>query len=127
MNTTHPRCLVAEDQALIALALEAYLEDVGMEIAGPFASCEQALAWVKDDTPDLALLDYRLRDGVCTELVRTLTRRGVPVVIYSGIPQGIDTPSDLRDVPWIEKPVDRARLLEVLFHAAKAAPAIQLA
>ena len=31
---TKPCCLVAEDQALIALALEALLEEVGIGIAG---------------------------------------------------------------------------------------------
>ncbi|HEY8383838.1 MAG TPA: response regulator [Microvirga sp.] len=127
MNSPHLRCLVAEDQALIAFALEAYLEEVGIEDAGPFASCEEALGWVEEEIPDVALLDYKLRDGVCTELVRALTKRGVPVVIYSGIPQGSDPSPDLRDVTWIEKPVDRARLLEVLFHTAKVAPAVQLA
>ena len=42
-----PCCLVAEDQALIALALEAALEEVGIGIAGPFGSCVEASAWVE--------------------------------------------------------------------------------
>ena len=112
--SSQPCCLVAEDQALIGMALEAYLEEVGMQIAGPFPSCKSALAWARDETPNVALLDYRLKDGFCTEIARTLRQRGVPVVIYSGYPRDPDLPDDLQDVPWIEKPVDRAALLDVL-------------
>jgi hypothetical protein len=43
MERRQPCCLIAEDQALIGMALEAYLEDVGILVAGPFASCAEAL------------------------------------------------------------------------------------
>jgi DNA-binding NtrC family response regulator len=109
-----PCCLVAEDQALIALALEASLEDGGIGIAWPFGSCAEALAWVERQTPELAILDYKLQDGPCTDLAKALLWRGVPVIIYSGCPHGPDTPSELRDVIWLEKPVDPASLLEII-------------
>ena len=109
-----PCCLVAEDQALIALALEAALEDGGIAIAGPFGSCVEALAWLEHHTPELAILDFQLADGPCTDLARTLLGRGVPVVITSGCPHGPDTPPELCDVIWLEKPVDPARLLAVV-------------
>src|SRR5919112_5277046 len=106
-----PVCLIAEDQALIAMDLEADLEEAGIEIAGPFASCAQALGWVEGHTPQLALLDFRLKDGPCTELARTLVQRGVPVLIYSGLPHGPAIPAELHDLPWIEKPVGRDALV----------------
>jgi DNA-binding response OmpR family regulator len=124
MSTLHrTRCLVAEDQALIGMAIEAYLEEVGIEVAGPFSSCTSALDWAQGETPDLALLDYKLRDGLCIELARTLIQRGVPVVFYSGLPRTADIPSDLRDVIWIEKPADRDSLLDVLVCLADAGSA----
>ena len=52
-----PLCLVAEDEALIAMGLAADCDDAGLEIVGPFASCAQALDWVEEHTPDIALLD----------------------------------------------------------------------
>src|SRR4051794_27525138 len=113
-----PCCLIAEDQALIALALEASLEDAGIGIAGPFGSCVEALSWVEHATPALAILDFKLQDGPCTDLARTLLRRGVPVIIYSGFPHAPDAPSELRDVMWLEKPVDPASLLEVVERVA---------
>src|SRR3954463_2749992 len=98
---SRPCCLVAEDQALIALALEAALEEVGIGIAGPFPSCAEASAWVERHTPELAILDFKLRDGPCTHLAKTLLRREVPVIIASGCPQGPDTPPELCDVIWL--------------------------
>jgi DNA-binding NtrC family response regulator len=109
-----PVCLIAEDQALIAMSLESDLEEVGIKIAGPFASCAQALGWVEGHTPQLALLDFRLKDGPCTELARMLRQRDVPVLIYSGLPPGPAVPPELRDLPWIEKPVERDELIQAL-------------
>ena len=115
-----PCCLVAEDQALIALALEAALEEVGIGIAGPFGSCVEASAWVARHTPELALLDFKLRDGPCTNLATTLLGREVPVIITSGCPQGPGTWPELYDVIWLEKPVDPARLLALIERVAPA-------
>ena len=114
MEKRQPCCLIAEDQALIGMALEAYLEDVGILIGGPFASCAQALSWVERKTPDIAILDFKLKDGPCTELAKVLLGRGVPLVIYSGCQRDVEAPPELRDVVWLEKPVDRAGLLEVV-------------
>jgi hypothetical protein len=44
----------------------------------------------------------------------TLVQRGVPVLIYSGVPHDWETPPDLRDLPWIEKPVEGEDLLRAL-------------
>lgn len=114
VHNAPPRCLVVEDQALIGFALEAYLEDAGFAVAGPFGSGAEALAWTERDIPDAAVLDFRLRDGACTELALFLRARGVPVVIYSGWIKGPDTPAALRDLPWLQKPADRPALLAAL-------------
>jgi DNA-binding response OmpR family regulator len=116
-------CLVCEDQALIGMALEAYLEEQGIVVAGPFLSCAEALAWIEDDTPQVAILDYMLRDGPCTDLAQALIGRGVPVIIYSGFPVDAETPSVLRTVTWLEKPVDRECLMGAV---AQLAPSLAL-
>jgi len=118
----YPRCLLAEDQVLIGMEIEAILHEVGLEVAGPFPTCADALAWAEHATPDVALLDYLLKDGPCTELVRTLLQREVPVLIYSGIRQD-DIPADLRPVTWIEKPVERAKLIDLLMSITIREPA----
>ena len=113
-----PCCLIAEDQALIGMALEAYLEDLGIDVAGPYPSCTEAARWVETHTPELAILDFKLKDGSCTDLARSLLARGVPVIIYSGIPGTSDERQDLAGTSWLEKPVDRATLLNVALRLA---------
>jgi DNA-binding response OmpR family regulator len=108
------RCLIVEDQVLIAMSLEAYLEDVGYELAGPFRSNADALAWLGTNTPDLAILDYKLNDGLCVDLARILRERGIPFVIYSGARQSAELPPEFEGAPWIEKPCPRQTFLDVL-------------
>lgn len=108
------RVLVAEDEAAIGLALEDLLVDNGYSVAGPFHRCSIALEWLRDNTPDLALLDLRLGDGPSIEVARLLLRRGVPVLFFSGEISHIGLPSDLRGLPWLEKPVASAALIQAL-------------
>ena len=112
-----PCCLIVEDQALIGMSLEAYLEEAGYAVAGPFLRRAQARAWLETNTPDLALLDVMLPDGSSVELARELKDRGVPFAIYSGLKPDGDTP-EFRDAPWLEKPVSRRALAETLAQLA---------
>src|SRR5688572_14582324 len=101
------RCLLVEDQALIGMALEAYLEDAGYEVAGPFATSAAALASLEKQMPEVAIIDYKLRDGCCLKLVRVLRDLSVPFLVYSGLPRLPDLSSEFEGVPWLEKPTDR--------------------
>jgi DNA-binding response OmpR family regulator len=113
MDALSPCCLILEDEGLIALALEASLEDAGFRVAGPFNRNAAALAWLDAHTPDLALIDILLRDGPCTPVVRALRTRNIPFAIYSGLKPG-NLHSELAAVRWLEKPVPRADLTSVL-------------
>ncbi|MXQ11920.1 response regulator [Microvirga makkahensis] len=108
------RCMIVEDQALIGMSLEASLEDAGFVVEGPFMSKAQALSWLENDTPDIALLDVMIKDGTSVEIARALKSRGVPFAVYSGLPRNADGPSELRNVPWLEKPVSRETLASTL-------------
>lgn len=117
-----PLCLVVEDEALIAMALEACLEDAGFLIAGPFMRNADALDWLADHTPDLALLDVLLKDGPCTSIVRALRQRKIPFAIYSGLkPRSL--PPELAGTRWLEKPVSREDLTQVLRDIVSETPA----
>ncbi len=118
--SSQPTCMIVEDQALIGLALEAYLEEVGFGRCETFLSSAEALDWLTSHTPTVAILDFSLRDGPCTTLVQVLRQRGVPFVIYSGHKRDV-APSELQDVPWLSKPCDRADLLAALTRAAPVA------
>lgn len=107
------RVLVAEDQALVAMLAEDELVRAGFAIVGPFATCAEATGWLAADTPDLAVLDFELRDGPCTDVARELNRRGVPFVVLSGGRQEA-LPEPFRRAPWLAKPNSMEELPAIL-------------
>ena len=114
-------CLVIEYQALIAMSIETYLEDVGMT-AQTVGSMAEARAWLEANTADVAIVDFMLKDGPATELAGELNRRAIPFIIYSGYPQHGSTPSELQGAPWLEKPTSRDDLLKTLMAVSARAP-----
>ncbi len=111
---TAPCCMIVEDQALIGMSLEAYLEDAGFSVAGPFPSCADALRWLEHNTPRIAVLDVSLRDGTSLPIAQALKGRNTPFAVYSGLPFSASLPDELRDVPWLEKPAPREELTQTL-------------
>ena len=83
-----PRCrvLIAEDEAITALALEQTLLSHGFEVCGPAATGAEARALAEAARPAVAVIDLRLKDGVTGHLVAHYiqTRLGVPVLLMSG-------------------------------------------
>jgi DNA-binding NtrC family response regulator len=107
------RCLVVEDQILIAMSIESYLEDVGVA-AQTVGSMAEAQAWLEANTADIAIVDFMLKDGPATELAQELSRRAIPFIVYSGYPPREGLPCELKRVPWLEKPMSRDDLLKVV-------------
>jgi DNA-binding NtrC family response regulator len=112
-TSIQPYCVIIEDQALIAMSLEAYFEDVGFAVQ-TLASIAQAQVWLKDNTPEFAILDFMLRDGPATQIAGELHSRGVPFIVYSGYARHLGVPTQLQEVPWLEKPTRREDLLNAL-------------
>lgn len=54
------KILLVEDEALIALLLKRNLELLGWEVGNPVATGETAIQRVKDELPDVVLMDIRL-------------------------------------------------------------------
>ena len=80
---TGTRILVAEDESLIAEALRNTLEKMGLIVTGVVASGEDAIARAEETSPDLVLMDIRLRgnlDGI--EAAGTIHDRFDIPVIY---------------------------------------------
>ena len=105
------RVLMAEDIAAISVALEDAVSDGGYSVIA-VSSNVAALAWLEDCTPDLAMLDWVLRDGSTVAVARVLRDRSVPTLFLSGHHRTL--PSDLEDVIWIEKPVSFEHLIGAL-------------
>jgi DNA-binding response OmpR family regulator len=111
------RCLVllVEDEALVAMNLQGELEEAGYAVVGPFDTCADALTWLENETPNLAVLDTWLQDGSCQVLASELRQRGIPFVVYSGL---VDTQmAELAGAPWVSKPAPGEALLAALTSA----------
>ena len=106
--------MIVEDQALIGMSLEAFLEDTGFKVAGVFVSNAQALQWLEGDLPDVAVLDVMIKDGTSVAVARVLKKLGVPFAVYSGLPSQTECPIELQDIPWLEKLVSRETLVDVI-------------
>jgi DNA-binding NtrC family response regulator len=108
------RILVADDEILIALDVEATLIDAGAEIAGPCTTVAAALAIAKEEQISAAMLDIRLGRETTEAVAEVLIDRGIPFVFYSGqvLPEGVR--AKMPNSTVISKPADQHVLVETL-------------
>lgn len=78
------RILVVEDEMMIAMLMEDFLEEFGCTIVGPVANIEKALLLIKTETIDGALLDLNLGGNAAYPVADELTRRRIPFIVVSG-------------------------------------------
>jgi DNA-binding response OmpR family regulator len=119
-----PLVLLLEDQVMIAVALEGTLEDAGVQDVVTRRSREGALSWLEDHTPNIVIVDPYLSDGICTDVIQSLTERNIPFIVHSGQrPEEADAELGFQRGQWICKPSDPAAVVA----AVKAGIAIQWA
>ena len=107
--------LIVEDELIVALDIGEALEAEGYEIAGPSKTSAEALSLLQTISPDLAVLDVRLKDGNGFEVARELKRRGIPFVFYSGDTELDETlRNEFPHVLWVGKPAPVVQLLAAL-------------
>ncbi|MDK1377481.1 MULTISPECIES: response regulator [unclassified Sinorhizobium] len=78
------RILIAEDEILIALDMEAAFRDAGADVVGPCTTIAAALDAVRNEALSLAVLDIRLGQATTEGVSDLLAERGVPFLFYSG-------------------------------------------
>ena len=103
--------LLVEDSQNVGEAVKKHLELLGAKVAGPAATVAQAEGLLNEHLPDVALVDFHLREGERSDgLVARLREQGVPVIMLSG---SFEFPplSSLVGVTFLEKPVSEAQLL----------------
>lgn len=99
-----PTVLLVEDDTLIALDLSDALTRAGYRTVGPVNSFAAAIEQVQRRTPDLAIVDVRLRDGLSSELACELRRRRVPFIVHSAWRRDASLCPELSEAPWLAKP-----------------------
>jgi DNA-binding response OmpR family regulator len=79
------RVLIVEDETLVALLIEDFLDELGLAHVGPFRTVDAAIEAIKAEPIDLALLDINLGNGETSyPIAEVLERIGVPFVFVSG-------------------------------------------
>lgn len=76
--------LVIEDEPLIAMMIEDFIDMLGHQLAGLSDSVADALPKVNAGGFDAAILDVNLRDGACWPVADALKAQNIPFVIASG-------------------------------------------
>jgi CheY-like chemotaxis protein len=101
-----PRILVLEDESLIAMMLQGWLERIDCETLGPAHSVQGALDLLEGTRLDGALLDVSLRDNEkCYPVASALRDRRVPFAFLTGY-AAEDVDARFGDVPVLCKPLD---------------------
>ncbi|MGD1877120.1 MAG: HWE histidine kinase domain-containing protein [Kiloniellaceae bacterium] len=104
-NTGAARVLLAEDEPLVAMDLEARLEGFGYAVFAVANSVAEALQALEGGLPDVALLDANLHGESSVPVALELHRRGVPVVFITGYDKIDGLPPELTSLPRLSKPI----------------------
>ncbi|MGP9822174.1 response regulator [Salinarimonas sp. NSM] len=111
------RILICEDNPLIALDLQAIVENNGHEVVGvcdSAAAASRMLATQVDVARvEFALLDIDLTDGKSFGIAQALGERGVPFAFVSAA-RPSDLPESLRSARFVAKPYREDAILAAL-------------
>jgi CheY-like chemotaxis protein len=106
--------LVVEDEVLIALALEAMLNELGYKVIGPVPGVAKAIEALDACAPDAAVLDVNVGGERVTPVAEALRARELPYVLLTGYRgRELEEPA-LQAAPRLDKPVLRDRLAGAL-------------
>jgi DNA-binding response OmpR family regulator len=95
--------LIIEDEPLIAMMMEDFIDMLGYRVAGAVDCVADALARVEAGGFDLAILDVHLRDGVCWPVADALAAKNIPFLIATG-GHVEPPPAAHADAPQLTKP-----------------------
>jgi CheY-like chemotaxis protein len=82
--TVPRRVLIVEDESLIAMMLEDFLDSLGHSLAGTCETVPDALARVEEGGFDVAILDVNLNGQRVWPVADRLAARGIPYVLATG-------------------------------------------
>jgi CheY-like chemotaxis protein len=110
---SEPRVLIVEDEAVIAMALEMFLEELGARVVATAGNIQDALNKATTEEFDLAFLDINLNGQKAHVLPGVLERRHKPFAFVTGYgEQGVlDAHAD---APVVTKPFSRASISAAL-------------
>jgi len=110
--------LVIEDEILIAMEIEALLEEIGYHSFDIATSPREAVAFAQARKPDLITADVRIKEGTGLEAVRAIcaAQGDIPVVYVTG---NSDMLAGLSDPIHIDKPISAHALRDACIKATQ--------
>jgi|SoiMethySBSTD1v2_1073268.scaffolds.fasta_scaffold02625_13 PAS domain S-box-containing protein len=117
------RILVIEDEALVALQLQADLESAGHQVVGPARSLQAGMTLAEREEIDVALIDVSLGRETSAPIADRLLARNVPFAFVTGYSDTAMLPEHLRTMPRLIKPYalpDVQRILAGLLNGTSA-------
>ncbi len=111
--------LIIEDEPLIALDLEALVEDIGHRVQGIARTHREAMAAVEKKRPTLVLADIQLADGssgleAVNEMLNSFQ---VPVIFITAFPERLLTGEKPEPVFLVSKPFEPAMVKALISQA----------
>ena len=95
--------LIVEDEPLIAMMLEDFLDSLGHKVAGTAESLEDALAKVEEGGFDVAIIDVHLKGEHVWPVADRLVAKGLPFILATG-GHISPPPPEHADAPILAKP-----------------------
>lgn len=123
------KVLIIEDEPIIAMDIEALVEDLGHEVTGIARTHTEALSEIRKTAPGLVLADIQLADGSSgLDAVNDILKSfNVPVIFITAFPERLLTGDRPEPAFLITKPFDpdavKAAISQALFFDRKAGKA----
>jgi len=77
--------LIVEDEPLIAMMLEDFLDSLGHRVVATCDSLDDALGWAESGGFDIAIIDVKLKDGKSVwPVADLLAQKGTPFIVATG-------------------------------------------
>jgi DNA-binding response OmpR family regulator len=113
-----PTAMLLEDEGLIALDLGYALENAGFTVT-TLASTRAAEEWLKQNSPDLAIIDILLQDGPSHRVAELLFERNIPFLVHSGDLAHMHQDTPLAKGEWISKPAKSTAVADWAWQAVQ--------
>jgi hypothetical protein len=84
-----------ENEIIIAMDVEDIRRVAGFPEIVSIRSSKAAEALLVDHTPTVAIIDPHLTDDLCVKVAQILSERGVPFIVFSGVPAQLAPPDPI--------------------------------
>ena len=78
------RVLLVEDEPLIAMMVEDFVDMLGHSLAGSVDTAAEGVRLVEGGGVDVALIDVNVRDGPSWPVADAMKARGLPYIVATG-------------------------------------------